>query len=457
MKNNLKSSLATWASVLLLGAAVTSCKQELNEVQPDANKNAARVAATIELGNCGEDVQITESTTWTNDNEYIIRGYIRVLAGAVLTIEAGTVIKGDCDGTLIIERGAQIQAEGTAAQPVLFTSINNLDVPASGDWGGIVILGRASNNQAPNVRIEGVERVGDPPTAETLGFFGPGTSKDDESFDTESSGTLRYVRIEYAGRELTPNNEINSLTLGGVGSGTVLDHISVIYARDDAFEFFGGTVNAKYLYAFATQDDDFDTDLGHRGNIQFALAVRDRSRADISGSNGIETDNNVLANANELPRTSTTFSNVTVLLSNPNPVAPAFFENGILLRRGSAAGVYNSAVAGFPFGYALRDPDVTPCERLGSITVFVPGIANSVGDFCGSESFPLPFPDSKEIGFGSSFRVGIPDGGNPVLFEGTDFSQLDASFFEPTSFRGASDEFGSNWDFNSAWLPDLFQ
>ncbi|MBC7923083.1 MAG: hypothetical protein H7Z75_18545 [Ferruginibacter sp.] len=452
MKNQMKSSLATWASVLLLGAAVTSCKQELNEVQSEAGASKARVAATIDLGSCGVDTDITSNTTWTSDNEYIIRGYVRVLNGATLTIQAGTVIKGDCNGTLIIERGSRIEANGTESSPIVFTGVNE----SRGSWGGVVILGRASNNEGPNVRIEGIITVGDPPSATARGYHGPGTFKEDTQYDGESSGSLSYVRIDYAGQALSPNNEINSLTLGSVGSGTLIDHILVRYAGDDAFEFFGGTVNAKYLGAIATQDDDFDTDLGHRGKIQFALALRDRTVADISGSNGIETDNNVLAAANNLPRTSTIFSNVTLLLrgqgdSENAPVAPAFFENGLLLRRGSETKLYNSVFSGWPLSIEVRDEAVTPCETIVLTTSYT--FANPWGvGLCNFGAIGL-----IEYGlFQSSFYPGIPDISTQILYDGTDFSTLDPSFFTPVSFRGASDEFGSFWGYGTPWNPGPF-
>jgi len=186
---------------------------------------------------------INTTTTLTADKIWTLKGYVYVTDGAKLIIQPGTKIISDVaeKGALCIERGAQIIAEGTAQKPIVFTSGKADGEKAPGDWGGIVILGRATTNRATEPTIEG-----------GIGRAFGGT------LDIDNSGILKYVRIEYAGVAAMPNSEINALTLGGVGSGTVIENVQTIYANDDAFEFFGGTVNAKNLYAFATADDDFD-------------------------------------------------------------------------------------------------------------------------------------------------------------------------------------------------------
>ena len=191
--------------------------------------------------------EITQNTTWTNNNIYIISGWLYVRDGAALTIEPGTLIKGDfaTKGALIVERGAKLYADGTAEQPIVFTSQKAPGERYYGDWGGIILCGKASINVPENVGngtaageniIEG--GVGS--------IYGGGANPDDD----DNSGILRYVRIEYGGIAFQPNSEINGLTCGGVGRGTIIDHVQVSYSGDDSFEFFGGTVNCTHLVAY---------------------------------------------------------------------------------------------------------------------------------------------------------------------------------------------------------------
>jgi hypothetical protein len=167
------------------------------------------------------------------------------------------------------------------------------------------MLGRANVNQN-RPAIEGIDPVA---------RFG---TQNSTTNDTENSGTLQYVRIEFAGIELTPNNETNSLTMGGIGNGTTLSHVQVSYGGDDGFEWFGGTVNAKYLVSYAMWDDDFDVDFGYTGNVQFGTAIRNPSFADQSGSNGFEVDNDATGTA-AMPLTAAVFSNMTVLGPGSTP------------------------------------------------------------------------------------------------------------------------------------------
>lgn len=227
---------------------------------------------------------IGSNKTLTADREWFLKGSVYVTEGVTLTIEPGTVIKGyvpkttaevNLKGALVIERGARINASGSVEKPIVFTSGMPAGQRKPGDWGGVVLLGRATTNQGTNVTIEG-----------GIGRQYGGTNDDD------NSGTMRYVRIEFAGVSAEPGSEINSLTLGGVGRGTTLEYIQSVYGNDDAFEFFGGTVNAKYLVAYGTADDDFDFDFGYRGTIQYAVSLRNPKFVDSADpGNGIECDN----------------------------------------------------------------------------------------------------------------------------------------------------------------------
>ncbi|MGE5458279.1 MAG: Ig-like domain repeat protein, partial [Methanococcaceae archaeon] len=240
---------------------------------------------------------ISMNTTWTANKIWRINNTVKVKDGAILTIEPGTVIFGasDTQGTLIIQRGAKIMAEGSSSSPIVFTSDKAPGLRSAGDWAGIIICGKAPNNQGNNISFEGL-------TNELYG----GTIPND------NSGILKYVRIEFAGKVIENNKEVNSLTLASVGSETTISNVQVSYGLDDSFEFFGGAVNAKYLISYKAKDDDFDCDYGHNGFIQFALALRDANTADIFYSNGIEVDNDG-AGTSAPPFTQTVFANISVI------------------------------------------------------------------------------------------------------------------------------------------------
>ena len=246
---------------------------------------------------------VTTNTTWTAGNTYALGGQIYVKDGAILTIEPGVVIASNVAGSgLFVTKGAKLIAEGTVASPIVFTSGNTVGNRNRGDWGGIILLGKGSYNVNSGVNnIEGIA-----PTADTQ--FGGGLTPD----DADNSGSLKYVRIEYAGYNYGTNQEINGLTLGAVGSGTKIDYVQVSYANDDSFEWFGGAVNCKHLVAFNGLDDDFDADNGFSGQVQFCLAIKQPSAADISDSNCFETDNNSTS-ANGTKFTTGIFSNCTLV------------------------------------------------------------------------------------------------------------------------------------------------
>ena len=310
---------------------------------------------------------ISVNTTWTEGNIYLLNDFVYVTSGTTLTIEPGTIIKGDklSKGTLIIEPGAKINAQGTAAKPIIFTSNLAPGLRNLGDWGGLVICGKAPHNLAT-----GVTDVTNLPAVEG----GPRTKVSALAPDpADNSGVLSYVRIEWAGVALSPNNEINGLSLYAVGSATRIDHIQVSYANDDSFEWFGGNVNMNYLVAYRGIDDDFDTDNGFAGNVQFGLGVRDLSIADQSGSKGFESDNSGAGSFNQTPQTSCVFTNFTLIgptstaqssntatpgvyvvstnTANPAPSAPsANYVSAMHIRRNSAKSVFNTIEIGWPAG-----------------------------------------------------------------------------------------------------------
>lgn len=309
----------------------TSCKKDEDEKDPTPETTNVILSGDL------------STQTLDASKKYEIRGNAFVRSGQKLTIPAGTILVGDkrTKGTLIIDEGGQIEAIGEPNKPIVFTSEQAEGERDKGDWGGIIMLGRANCNQN-RPSIEGV-------TPEVkYGTFQSTTN------DNESSGTLKYVRIEFAGIALSPNNETNSLTMGALGSGTNIEYVQVSYGGDDGFEWFGGTVNAKHLVSFGTWDDDFDCDFGWSGKVQFGVAIRDPFSADQSGSNAFECDNDA-AGTNTAPFTSGIFSNVTVLgprMDSTNGIS-GNYQHAMHLRRRTAISVFNSVLTGFPTMFRL--------------------------------------------------------------------------------------------------------
>lgn len=293
---------------------------------------------------------ITTNTTWTSNNVYLLNdGYVYVTNGATLTIEAGTVIRGTGKGTLIICRGAKINAQGTADEPIVFTSNEAPGDRDYGDWGGIVILGAAQHNISTGADAPAEGGIAKP--------LPSGDGRHGGNNDDDNSGVFSYCRIEFCGIPLTSasNSEINGLTMYSVGKQTKIDHIQVSYCGDDSYEWFGGTVDCKYLVAYKTWDDDFDTDNGYRGRIQFGVAFRDSRFADQSGSCGFEADNDNAGSMNT-PISAPVFSNITII--GPNYTGNAdttntLFTRSIHHRRNSRLSVFNSIVTGWPTGYTV--------------------------------------------------------------------------------------------------------
>ncbi|OXA90028.1 hypothetical protein [Flavobacterium hercynium] len=305
---------------------------------------------------------ITTNTTWTSDKVWEIDGVITVKNGAKLTIQAGTFIKakplapGVATGVLVITKTGQIDAQGTAAAPVVFTSYNLLDgnantVGAPGDFGGVVLLGNAQVNNGLTTNI--VEGLDDQSNFEE--FYYGGTN------NAHNAGSLTYVRIEYAGRILDTDVEINGLTFGGVGNGTVVNHIQVSYGRDDSYEFFGGTVNATHLVSFAADDDNFDFDLGYTGTITKAIAIADaNSTHSLSGgspdSNGIELDNNAGGTVTTII-TRPVISQLSIIGVNSSTVA-ALYENAIHVRRAGRISLTDVTISGYKTGLRWDSPSL---------------------------------------------------------------------------------------------------
>lgn len=341
----------------LMILSTTACKKN------DSSETPQKEDYTVLTGD------IDANTTLSADKKYLLKGFVYVTKGATLHIEPGTIIKGDkaSKGSLIITRGAKIDAQGTASKPIVFTSSADKGARREGDWGGVILLGKAPiNAKGGEAKIEG----GLTPTA--------GSSEKDYIWyggtdASDNSGAMKYCRIEFAGIAFSPDNEINGLTIAGVGNKTTFSYIQVYRSGDDAFEWFGGTANADHLVSTYTWDDDFDTDFGFSGKVQFGVAQRAKTIADQSGANAFESDNDANGSTNS-PQTSAQFSNFTIVgpisskntSSDPVKGINANFQHGAQIRRNSSISIVNSLIIGFPIGLYIDDSKGSPTSGNAS-------------------------------------------------------------------------------------------
>ncbi|QBN19328.1 T9SS type A sorting domain-containing protein [Flavobacterium nackdongense] len=311
---------------------------------------------------------ITTNTIWTAGNTYALGGQIYVKNNATLTIEPGVIIRSNAPGAgLFITKGAKLIAEGTASSPIVFTSGNTVGNRNLGDWGGIILLGKGSYNI--NGGINNIEGIA--PSADTE--FGGGATPD----DNDNSGSLKYVRIEYAGftyGAAGSNTEINGLTFGAVGKGTKIDYVQVSYANDDSYEWFGGAVDCFHLVAFNGIDDDFDTDNGFSGKVQFCLGIRNPTIADSSGSNGFESDNNSTSTSGT-SFTRAVFSNCTLVGPTYRTTLPSGgalnsnHRRAAHLRRNTQLQIWNSIFIDF-FDGVVVDGNTTTANATANTMKF---------------------------------------------------------------------------------------
>lgn len=421
--------------------------------------------------------EIRRNVIWSSDTVYLLRGVVYITTDHTLTIQPGTIIKGaaaDQDptnrgfaGTLVIELQAKIDARGTATRPIVFTSAKPSGQRSTGDWGGIVLIGKSPKNRPSATPYTGGIRG----TAEAY----------TEPFD--NSGVMQYVRIEYAGtpRPAVPTDKLNGLTLYGVGSGTVLDHIQVSYSSADAFAWFGGTANMSYLVAYRTTDDDWSSDWGYAGNVQFGLSLRDPEVADMSGSNSIESQNfdpgenptGVLTRLQGLPQTAPVFANISsfAFASTPStavtPRGTGAYQSGLFLRRNTALSIYNSLLVGYPEGLRLDGTATGTLANTTSNALDVKGVilANTLSPVVGggaitneqASAFYTAGGRSNQIlssadlaslllnvnSFNTTSPSFLPQAGSPLLTGAVTGGKLANAFFTSVPYRGA---FGTvNW------------
>lgn len=398
---------------------------------PD-DPNVSRVLT----GSYGSDVTL-------DGGVYSLKGYVYFNSGTTLRIPEGTIIKSDVTqkGAIIIERGAKIEALGSVSKPIIFTSGKAPGSRVRGDWGGIIILGKAPTNRplSPSPLIEGgVDRP-----------YGG-------SVPNDNSGTLRYCRIEWAGIAAEPGSEINGLTLGGVGSGTTLEYIQVSYGNDDAYEFFGGTVNAKYLVSYAASDDDLDFDFGYTGKIQFAVVQRRPEVADTDAGNGVEADNDGAGSA-ATPYTRPILSNITWIGPNGDAATQANLNFANRWRRSVRFEVHNSIMMGFPKGGFSLESAATAGAYNTDSSVFKNNLVHALTDAYKVDAAAgavitaeqlktkaeangcITYANAGDIMLENPFKLDAPDympkTGSPAL-SGAMFTGLDP-FFTSVTHRGA--------------------
>ena len=421
---------------------------------------------------------ITTNTTWSASKIYTLNKIIYVTSGATLTIEPGTIIKGSKStsgsGSLVITRGAKIMAVGTADKPIVFTSAQPVGLRNSQDWGGVILLGKAPVNQTYPSGTDGLPIEGISAGSSSALYGGSDVA--------DNSGTMKYVRIEFAGVPLSPDNEINGLTFGGVGSGTTIDYIQVYRSGDDSYEWFGGTVNCKHLMAIGGLDDDFDTDFGYSGKLQFCVGQRYPTIADVSGSNGFESDNDG-SGSDKTPKTTAIFSNMTMVgpygggsgVKNVN----ANYQHGAQIRRNSALSTFNSVFVGYVDGIYIDDskvvtPGATSTNFTTGVLAFknniVGYVKNATNDVKGenktlfdvalrsSNTFTSALVGTDLFVAPTKIASGFADSGVPnflptstsIAATGglfTDVKIANDSFFEKVTYRGA---FGTT-DWTAGW------
>ncbi len=338
---------------------------------------------------------ISSDVTWTADKCYILSGKVVVTDGAILTIEPGTIIKGDegtasLASTLIITRGSKIMAEGTAANPIIFTSVldniqigektgTNLDENDNSKWGGLIILGNAQVSVGEGDTEGSIEGV---PPSEDYGKYGG-------SDNADNSGVLKYVSIRHGGAEIGEGNEINGLTLGGVGTGTVIENIEVFSNLDDGIEFFGGAVNVTNALVAYQGDDAFDIDQNYRGTVDNLISIQNGT-----GDNALEIDG---------PE-GDTYTAGLFTLRNGMFIAETSAGRAATLKSMAQGTIENSVFKGFANGIRIRANyvDAAGCEvKTDAASNMSTGTLVLTGNTAETEmmatEYVVVFPDDEAI------------------------------------------------------------
>jgi hypothetical protein len=287
------------SSLVIASALVAACGDD-GMMVPEDGGAAVRDAGTQQdsgqqLPTMEVEGEISSDTTWSSETRYILTDKVFVTGGATLTVEEGTLVQGDPGAALLVTRGSQIDAQGSADDPIVFTSSRPQGTRTPGDWAGVALLGGAPINVGSENNIEGID------PSDSRGLYG-GDNAD------HNCGTLEYVRIEWAGDEFSPDNELNGLTVGGCGRNTTIEHVQVHGGLDDGIEFFGGTTNMRNIVITGANDDSLDWDQGWRGKVQHLIIQQTPG----VGDNGFESDNNG-DSLDATPRSRPKLANVTMV------------------------------------------------------------------------------------------------------------------------------------------------
>ena len=429
----------------------------------------------------GARVRVVENTITADqrfhaDTLYILKGFVKVASGATLTIDPGTRIVGDTltpGSALFVLRGARIVANGTVDDPIVFTSARSDGHRAPGDWGGLIIIGNARTNRE-NAIVEGSNATiqnGGPPGITYTG----GTADDD------SSGVLRYVRVEFAGFAVAQDAELNAFTFAAVGSRTKVEYLQALNGLDDHFEWFGGTMDAKYLVSYEAVDDHFDSSEGHRGRNQFLIGYQtyiptprpgtgnlasDPQGFEVDGCNG----GGCPDGQNSAPYNMSVFANFTLVGPGPG-VYPQGGGVGAVIRRGTGGTWVNGVIARFPLGLSVRDANTDARRIADSLTISNILFANNTTDLdpsatnytqadkFASSNFEFVATAPQNLFVAMPAAGTLPStaaldwtpsagsaaaGGGLSTFAGVIAARA-GTFITPTSYRGAADPAGGKW------------
>ena len=371
---------------------------------------------------------ITQNTTLSANQRYTLRGFVKVPAGVTLTIPAGTVIVGDTTQTsaLFILRGGRINAAGTAAAPIVMTSGRAAGNRFPGDWGGLIVVGNGVINRTGSVILEGTAT-----RPEDRTDYGGGAS------NLDNSGTLSYVRVEFAGFAEAPNAELNSFTFAAVGSGTTVDHLQSLAGLDDSFEWFGGAVNGRFLVSYEAGDDHFDAAEGYTGKNQFLIALQTTRLAQRAGATGgLATDpqgfeidgcdntaTGCTLGQGSTPYNMPMFANFTVVGPGPGVLpATAGVGTGMVLRRGTGGTYVNGIIARWPIGMSIRD--TSSINRLAADSLTIRNVSFA-------ENAALFDPASNNLARGPQLTTAALDSSAATV--GALFAALPAAGTAPTT------------------------
>ncbi len=445
------------------GSRVSSFSSSVSVVTPTEGPRAATIAADL-----------TADRTLYADTLYTLSGFIKVPAGVTLTIEPGTVIHGDYDvlgSSLFVLRGGKIMACGTADAPIVFTSSRPEGERRPGDWGGLILVGNGEINRGDPTILEGT---------------GTGASNPDVNYgggndNTDSSGELCYVRVEFAGYATAPDAELNSFTFAAVGSGTKAEYLQAMSGLDDHYEWFGGAVDHRYLVSYESGDDHYDASEGYIGRVQHLIAYQSKVLDPRTGAGNVSSDPqgfeidgcagaNCLNGQDSEPLTQPVFANFTLVGTGPGVVDATSGGHGAVIRRGTAGFWVNGVLARWPkAAISLRDETTAAHLTAGdlgishiasidnngllhtsSFSAVLDTTANNIRSIAGNAASvftTLPTDPSSPTDFDWSI-AGAADAfistGGLDAFTG-ELAARAGDFITPTSYLGAADPAGPKW------------